>query len=92
MSTEPVSILSHRSDVENSQPLDLAAGRAAPLSNDVWIYRFAIFTLGALSLLSLGGAMLLTAFGHDAPQVTVALGSAAVGALAGLLTPALPRQ
>lgn len=91
MSTEPVSILSHRSNAEDGHPLDLATGPATPLTGDVWIYRFAIFTLGALSLLSLGGAMLLTALGHDAPQVTVALGSAAVGALAGLLTPAMPR-
>jgi hypothetical protein len=89
--SEPVSILQHReSDI--SETTELRALRATPLASDPWVYRFAISTLGLLALLALGGALVLTGLGHEAPQVTVALGSAAVGALAGLLTPVSGRS
>jgi hypothetical protein len=88
---DPVSIVDHRTSVEVTQPIEMSSRPVTPLASDLWIYRFAISTLGALALLSLGGSLVLTALGHDAPQVTVALGSAAVGALAGLLTPSPSR-
>ena len=88
---EPVNIMEHRTPVEVAQPIEINSRPSTPMASDLWIYRFAISTLGALALLSLAGALVLTALGHDAPQVTVALGSAAVGALAGLLTPSPSR-
>jgi hypothetical protein len=88
--TEPVNILEHRSDTDRSTSVQTNVVQAtSPLANDIWVYRFAIGILGGLAILALGGALVLSAIGRDAPQVTVALGSAAVGALAGLLTPAV---
>jgi hypothetical protein len=86
--TQPVSIVEHRAHTQvDSESVEVASARPAPLANDLWIYRMSICILGALALLALGGALVLSAFGREVPQVTVALGSAAVGALAGLLTP-----
>jgi hypothetical protein len=86
--TQPTSIVEHRATAGIvSESLSGWAERPAPLANDLWIYRLAIVVLGMLALLALGGSLALSAFGREAPQVAVALGSAAVGALAGLLTP-----
>lgn len=68
-------------------PAGAIAGLAAPLQTDVWIYRIVV---GALALAVLGavvGAVLLAMNGRDIPQVLLGIGSAAVGALAGLLAP-----
>lgn len=54
---------------------------------DVWIYRIVVFTLGLAVLVALIGAIVLAAIGKPNPEVLVALGSASVGALAGLLAP-----
>jgi len=86
--TQPVSIVEHRAEMQAvSESVDVHGWRPAPLASDLWIYRMSICILGALALIALGGALTLSAFGREAPQVTVALGSAAVGALAGLLSP-----
>lgn len=69
-------------------PVKEATVLPAPLESDVWIYRIVVGTLGLAVLGALGGAIGLTAFGKQIPEVLVALGSAAVGALAGLLAPA----
>ena len=87
---EPIRLSDRRAEMQTASTVQLATG-PLPLANDTWIYRFAIMILGALALLALGGALVLTALGREAPQVTVALGSAAVGALAGLLTPTVAR-
>ncbi|MDQ3810801.1 MAG: hypothetical protein M3336_10970 [Chloroflexota bacterium] len=81
---QPVSIVERRAEMAESLHVASSPG---PLSNDVWSYRVSILMLGALGLLALGGALVLSAFGRETPQVAVALGSGAVGALAGLLTP-----
>jgi hypothetical protein len=89
--TQPANIVEHREQRASAQTVSESfadwAERPAPLANDLWIYRLAITVLGILALLALGGSLALSAFGREAPQVAVALGSAAVGALAGLLTP-----
>jgi len=54
---------------------------------DVWIFRLVVVSLGLYMLASLVGAIVLAAKGTDTPEILVALGSAAVGGLAGLLTP-----
>ena len=54
---------------------------------DVWIFRLVVVSLGLYMLASLVGAIVLAAKGTDTPEILVALGSAAVGGLAGLLAP-----
>ena len=63
--------------------------RSTP-QGDVWIYRLVVGSLGGTVLISIVGAIILVAFGKEVPAVLVSLGSAAVGALAGLLA-ATPR-
>lgn len=63
-----------------------------PLTFDVWIYRAVVVILGTAVLCTVIGGIALTFVGRgDAkmaiPEAIVAIGSAAVGALAGLLAP-----
>lgn len=54
---------------------------------DVWVFRLVVLSLGLCMLASLVGAIVLAIKGMDTPEILVALGSAAVGGLAGLLAP-----
>ena len=63
-----------------------------PLEADYWIYRLVVFFLGIAILATVVGGIILTstvgsAGAYQMPQGIVAIGSAAVGALAGLLAP-----
>jgi hypothetical protein len=59
-----------------------------PLQTDPWIYRMVVLSLGITVISSVIGALLITGISAaDIPQGVVALGSTAVGALAGLLAP-----
>jgi hypothetical protein len=61
---------------------------------DRWIYRIVVMVLGATVIITVAGGLGLAATGnvnYKIPAELVALGSAAVGALAGLLAPA-PHQ
>jgi len=75
------------------RPADTVADRiaelAAPLESDVWIYRIVVGALSLVAVLSMAGAIVVAVgtSGTPVPDAVVALGSAAVGALAGLLTP-----
>lgn len=51
------------------------------------LYRVAVIVLGALTLIAAIGSIGLVAVGKTTPEVLVALGSAAVGALVGLFAP-----
>lgn len=63
------------------------------LPQDAWVYRIVAAALGLAVLASLGGAIILATNGRPTPELLVALGSAAVGGLAGLLAPSpLNRQ
>ena len=64
---------------------------ATPLQTDKILYRIVVGSLGAAVLITLIGAIALVAFGRDTPEILVAIGSAAVGALAGLLAPSPSR-
>jgi hypothetical protein len=68
-------------------PAEVIARVAAPLQTDVWIYRMVVGALGLTVLLAIIGSVGLVALGRQTPEAVVALGSAAVGALAGLLAP-----
>jgi len=69
------------------KPVETIAGIAAPLQWDVWIYRMVVGTLGLAVLASIIGAIVIAMSGKELPQIMVAIGSSAVGALAGLLAP-----
>lgn len=60
-----------------------------PLENDPWIYRIVVIVLGLVMLTGTGGsiALALVPTVKETPTILIALGSAAVGALAGLLAP-----
>ena len=64
-----------------------------PLQTDEWIYRIVVISLGAAVLLCLIFAFMLEMNGKgETPQILIAIGSAAVGALAGLLAPSPKRE
>ena len=54
---------------------------------DILLYRMVVIALGLAVLLSIGGVIGLAAFDKTIPDLLTALGSAAIGALAGLLAP-----
>ena len=60
----------------------------SPLKTDKWIYRIVVSALGLAILLAVSGGIYLAAKQVTAtPEILIAIGSAAVGALAGLLAP-----
>lgn len=66
----------------------LRQAASPPLQSDKWIYRIVVDALGLAVLVSLLGAIVLAALKlPEIPQILTAIGSAAVGALAGLLAP-----
>ena len=56
------------------------------LQNDIWLYRL-VAVLGLTVVGSITGAIVLALSGQSKPEVLVALGSAAIGGLDGLLAP-----
>jgi hypothetical protein len=70
----------------------MSNGEAAPLRSDPWIYRIVVVALSLVALATVfGGIYLATIAKGDAkialPEGIIAIGSAAVGAMAGLLAP-----
>jgi len=64
-----------------------------PLEIDKWIYRIVVLMLGLTVLLAAYGAINLAGTAKaEIPDILIAIGSAAVGALAGLLTPTPGRE
>lgn len=72
-------------------PAEAIARVASAQIPDTMIYRMVVGALGLAVLIAILGSIVLVAFNKTAPDATVAMGSAAVGALAGLLAPS-PRQ
>jgi chorismate-pyruvate lyase len=64
-----------------------AARRGPIYQRDKVVYRVVVLALGATVLIAAIGAIVLQLSGEDTPSVLVALGSAAIGAIAGLLAP-----
>jgi hypothetical protein len=63
-----------------------------PLDTDRWVYRIVVLALGLTALLVVLGAIVLTALDKgNIPDALVAIGSAAIAALAALLAPS-PRE
>jgi hypothetical protein len=61
------------------------------IPQDVWIYRIVVGALGLTVLIAMCGTIYLANTEKGVPQALVAIGSAAVGALAGLLAPSPAR-
>jgi hypothetical protein len=70
-----------------NDPVKTIAAVLRPLDTDNWIYRGVVIALGLTVVLAVAGAITLSLMGKPTPEVITALGSAAVGALAGLLAP-----
>ncbi len=64
----------------------MIASLAGPLP-DTFVYRVVVVSLGATVVLTVLGAIAMSFGGKTPPDLLTALGSAAVGALAGLLAP-----
>ena len=62
---------------------------AKPLETDTWIYRIVVLVLGLAILAVIAGALVLKVIDSATgiPDVLVAIGTGALGALAGLLAP-----
>jgi hypothetical protein len=58
-----------------------------PLKKDLWIYRLVVTVLGLTVIACVVGAITLAMARLETPELLVALGSAAIGGLAGLLAP-----
>jgi hypothetical protein len=69
-------------------PVETLERLSRPLENDLWIYRIVVGTL-AFSILAVIVASTVIVLTQDAdvPDVLVAIGTGAIGALAGLLAP-----
>jgi hypothetical protein len=57
----------------------------APLECNEWIYRIVVGVFGVVMLVVSVRAFQLTVAEHEVPDLLIALGSGAIGALAGLL-------
>ena len=90
-----ISALSVRGDLPADAKKTLDNIREAiltPLQKDVWIYRIVVIALGLIVLSTVIGGIIITIISTGAtakglPEGIVAIGSAAVGAMAGLLAP-----
>jgi hypothetical protein len=77
-----------QSPLEELQRLAAEAKARAPIwTRDKWLYRVAVVVLGALALIAAAGSLALVFGDKNTPEVLIALGSAAVGALVGLFAP-----
>ena len=66
--------------------------QSSPLSTDKWIYRIIVLSLGITIITIIIGVIILIGSGKisddkGVPTILTAIGSAAIGALAGLLAP-----
>ncbi len=86
VSTDPELANAIRNDPETT--LSGIAAEASALTTDKWTYRIVVLSLGFALLVGTVGLIVLSWKGvQSVPDGLVAIGSAAVGALAGLLAP-----
>ena len=74
--------------IENADFVETLERLSRPLENDLWIYRIVVGTL-AFSILAVivASTLIVITPDGDVPDVLVAIGTGAIGALAGLLAP-----
>jgi cytochrome c biogenesis protein CcdA len=85
-----------QSDFKNDPVKAIGQFNENPLNSDKLIYRIVVFALGfTIVAIVLGVLMLMSTKGikedKDIPTIITAIGSASIGALAGLLAPPPPR-
>jgi len=86
VSTDPELANAIKNDPETI--LSGIAADASALTTDKWTYRIVVLSLGFAVLIGMIGLIVLSWKGvQSVPDGLVAIGSAAVGALAGLLAP-----
>jgi hypothetical protein len=75
-------------------PVTTLQSLAEPLETDPWIYRIVVGTLGLVAILVIVGTIILQLVHSSAtiPDAMVAIGSAAIAALAALLVPGGARK
>jgi len=89
----PLRALLARDDVPREvREVIASAIQATPLANDKWIYRVVVLVLGITVIGAVFGGIAIAIIAKGdvnmkLPDAVVAIGSAAVGALAGLLAP-----
>ena len=71
--------------------VDTIKSLSAPLETDVWIYRMVVAAVGLVLLAGVIGVITLSMADRPIPETLVALVSAALGGLTGLLVPS-PRR
>jgi len=87
VTADPSGTNGHMPQASPSQKKD-DNGDGSPLKGDPWIYRMVVGLLGIVMVTGMCGALVLALDGKDKPpDIFLALGSAAVGALAGILAP-----
>ena len=69
------------------KPDVVPGGTGAQVADDVWLFRGVVGTLGLVAIVGIVGLIVLNFAGKTPVDAIVALASAAVGALAGLLAP-----
>lgn len=86
-----VSLIAQQPDIPGdtkAKLIDAIQTISTPLQTDKWIYRFVVWFLGLTVIGTVLGGFIITALtAQKIPEGLVALGSAALGALAGLLAP-----
>ncbi len=92
MSTQKQSVKALATRVVNVNLVDAIKSMSVPLESDVWIYRIVVAAVGLVLLTSVIGIIALSMESKPLPEVLVALASAALGGLTGLLAPSPKRQ
>jgi hypothetical protein len=67
------------------------AKKRAPIPSTP-VYKMIVGFLGGVAAAAIVGAIVLVGMGKEAPEILIAIGSAAIGALAGTLVPASKSQ
>lgn len=80
-----------RNKLQNDPLGTLETMAAMPLQTDVWIYRVIVFGLSLVTLSAVFAGVALAAYDKPTPEGVIALGSTALGAIAGLLAPSPSR-
>jgi hypothetical protein len=92
MSTRMQSVKVHAARVVKDNVASAIKSMPAPLESDVWIYRMIVASVSVVLLISVAGIITLSLQEKSPPDVLVALVSAALGGLTGLLAPTPKRK
>ncbi len=92
MSTQTQSVKARATRVMKDNVVSAIKSMPVPLESDVWIYRMIIAAVSLVLLLSVAGIIVLSLQEKAPPDVLVALVSAALGGLTGLLAPTPKRK